>query len=52
MFVWEGLSKPLQVVRQHVDSRRGLNMTGDITHPAEQKERLNTYLETDREARF
>jgi len=51
MFVWEGLSKPLQVVRQHVDSSW---VEHDWRHysAAEQKERLKTYLETDRKRGF
>ncbi|HEY2961417.1 MAG TPA: amino acid adenylation domain-containing protein [Pyrinomonadaceae bacterium] len=51
MFVWEGQSKPLQVVRQHVDSPW---IEHDWLHysAAEQKERLEIYLETDRERGF
>ncbi|HSL53916.1 MAG TPA: condensation domain-containing protein, partial [Pyrinomonadaceae bacterium] len=51
MFVWEGLSTPLQVVRQHVDSPW---VEHDWRHyaAAAQKERLQTYLKTDRERGF
>ena len=51
MFVWEGLRKPLQVVRQHVNSPW-------IEHDwlqysaAEQKKHLETYLATDRKRSF
>ena len=51
MFVWEGLSKPLQVVRQQVNSPW---IEHDWRHysAAEQKELLEIYLETDRERGF
>jgi hypothetical protein len=51
LFVWEGLSKPLQVVRQRVDSPW---VEHDWRHysAAGQKERLKNYLETDRERGF
>ncbi|HEX5885426.1 MAG TPA: condensation domain-containing protein, partial [Pyrinomonadaceae bacterium] len=51
MFVWEGQSKPLQVIRQHVDSPW---IDHDWLHysAAEQKERLEIYLETDRKRSF
>ena len=51
MFVWEGQSKPLQVVRQQVDSPW---VEHDWRHysAAEQQERLKIYLETDRERGF
>ncbi|MEN3329189.1 MAG: hypothetical protein V7638_3996 [Acidobacteriota bacterium] len=51
MFVWEGLSKPLQVVRQHVASPW---VEHDWRHysAVEQQQRLKTYLETDREQGF
>jgi amino acid adenylation domain-containing protein/non-ribosomal peptide synthase protein (TIGR01720 family) len=47
MFVWEGLSKPLQIVRQQVESPW---VEHDWRHysAAEQQQRLQTYLETDR----
>jgi amino acid adenylation domain-containing protein/non-ribosomal peptide synthase protein (TIGR01720 family) len=50
-FVWEGQTKPLQIVRQRVDSPW---IDHDWRHysPAEQQERLKTYLETDRERGF
>ena len=51
MFVWEGQSKPLQVVRQHVDLPW---IEHDWLHysAAEQQERLEIYLETDRKRSF
>jgi hypothetical protein len=51
IFVWEGQSKPLQVVRQQADSPW---IEHDWLHysAAEQKERLEIYLETDRERGF
>jgi len=51
MFVWEGQSKPLQVVRQHVDLPW---IEHDWLHysAAEQRERLEIYLETDRKRSF
>jgi amino acid adenylation domain-containing protein/non-ribosomal peptide synthase protein (TIGR01720 family) len=51
IFVWEGLGKPLQIVRQHVDSPW---IEHDWRHysAAERKERLEIYLLTDRERGF
>ena len=51
MFVWEGLSKPLQVVRQHVASPWVEHDWRDFSAAAQQ-ERLQVYLETDRERGF
>jgi len=51
IFVWEGLNKPLQVVRQQVDSPW---VEHDWRHYSalEQQERLQICLETDREQGF
>ena len=51
MFVWEGQIRPLQVVRQRVDLPW---VEHDWRHysTAEQKQRLQTYLKTDRERGF
>ena len=51
MFVWEGQIRPLQVVRQRVDLPW---VEHDWRHysTVEQKQRLQTYLKTDRERGF
>ncbi|HEU5132230.1 MAG TPA: condensation domain-containing protein, partial [Pyrinomonadaceae bacterium] len=51
LFVWEGHTKPLQVVKHRVDSP-WIERDWRQYSPAEQKKRLQTYLETDRERGF